>query len=76
MTLKLPASWKTAKAILIHKKGDNKHKNSVRISLFSFVQKLFTKVIVNYINDNLDSQQPREEAGFRKDTQQQITSKS
>ncbi len=63
---KIPASWKEAKIILLFKKGDKADvKNYRPISLLSHLYKIFTKIIQNRIKDALDSNQPREQAGFR-----------
>ena len=62
----IPTTWKEAKIILLYKKGDKADvKNYRPISLLSHLYKIFTKVIQNRIKDRLDSNQPREQAGFR-----------
>jgi endonuclease/exonuclease/phosphatase family metal-dependent hydrolase len=65
-TRKIPEDWNNAIIILLHKKGDIKDINNYRpISLLSHMSKLFTKVIKNRIEKQLDLNQPREQAGFR-----------
>ena len=62
----IPTTWKEAKIILLYKKGDKADvKNYRPISLLSHLYKIFTKVIQNRIKDILDTNQPREQAGFR-----------
>ena len=62
----IPKSWKEAKIILLHKKGDKSDiKNYRPISLLSHLYKLFTKIVQNRLKKELDAQQPREQAGFR-----------
>ncbi len=57
--------WKNASIILIHKKGDIKDlKNYRPISLLAATYKPFTKIITNQGSATLDSNQPREQAGF------------
>ena len=64
---KIPTDWQNAIIILLHKKGDQKELGNYRpISLLPIIYKLFTKVITNRIAKELDNQQPREQAGFRK----------
>jgi hypothetical protein len=64
---KVPEAWNNAIIILLHKKGDIKDINNYRpISLISHISKLFSKVILNRIEKALDSNQAREQAGFRK----------
>ncbi|CAD6200263.1 unnamed protein product [Caenorhabditis auriculariae] len=63
----IPEQWKTSKTILIPKKGDLTDLNNFRpISLLSVVYKLFTKVIVNRLEKQLDNFQPPSQAGFRR----------
>ncbi|CAD6188300.1 unnamed protein product [Caenorhabditis auriculariae] len=63
----IPEQWKTSKTILIPKKGDLTDLNNFRpISLLSVVYKLFTKVIVNRLENQLDNFQPPSQAGFRR----------
>ena len=63
----VPDAWRESKTILLFKKGDNEDlKNYRPICLLSHVYKLFTKIITNRITRELDEQQPREQAGFRK----------
>ena len=62
----IPKEWNNAIIILLHKKGDVKDINNYRpISLLSHMSKLFTKVIKNRIEKQLDINQAREQAGFR-----------
>ena len=64
-TRKIPQNWNNA-IIILHKKGDIEDINNYRpISLLSHMSKLFTKVIKNRIEKQLDINQPREQAGFR-----------
>ena len=64
---KIPTEWKEAKIIIIHKKGDRKDiKNYRPISLLSHMYKLFTRVLQRRMENILDANQPREQAGFRK----------
>jgi hypothetical protein len=61
-----PDNWKSSKMVLIHKKGDNRNlKNYRPISLLSNVYKLYTKVLTNRLQHQLDDNQPPEQAGFR-----------
>ena len=62
----IPATWKQANMILIHKKGDNRNlKNYRPISLLSNIYKLFTKILTRRLQTQLDENQPVEQAGFR-----------
>ena len=64
---KIPKSWKESETILLHKKGEYEDlKNYRPICLLSHVYKLFTKIITNRLQNSLDEQQPREQAGFRR----------
>ena len=66
-TQKIPHEWKEAKIIILFKKGDRKDiKNYRPISLLSHMYKLFTRVLQKRMEKVLDSNQPREQAGFRK----------
>ena len=66
-TQKIPPEWKEAKIIILFKKGDRKDiKNYRPISLLSHLYKLFTRVLQKRMERILDSNQPREQAGFRK----------
>ncbi len=63
---KIPTSWKEAKIILLHKKGDKTDiKHYRQISLLSHMYKILTRIIQNRIKTTLDANQPREQAGFR-----------
>ncbi|CAD6198576.1 unnamed protein product [Caenorhabditis auriculariae] len=62
----IPEQWKTSKTILIPKKDLTDLNNFRPISLLSVVYKLFTKVIVNRLEKQLDNFQPPSQAGFRR----------
>ncbi len=64
---KIPSQWKGSNTVLLYKKGDKEDlKNYRPICLLSHIYKLFTKIIVTRLSNDLDYQQPREQAGFRK----------
>ncbi|KAK6749776.1 hypothetical protein RB195_002031 [Necator americanus] len=64
---KVPKQWKTSKTVFLCKKGDPLDIGNYRpISLLSVIYKLFTRVILNRIEQVLDEGQPCEQAGFRK----------
>ncbi len=59
--------WHTSEIILLHKKGSRTHiYNYLPISLSSNVGKIFHKILKERIYNIFDSQQPMEQAGFRK----------
>jgi hypothetical protein len=63
----VPSDWHVSKIILIFKKGDKKDiKNYRPISIITHVSKLFCKIILNRIDQELDDSQSRDQAGFRK----------
>lgn len=62
----VPKDWDTAIISLLYKKGDPADIQNYRpISLLQTFYKLFTNVITRRITSILDSNQPREQAGFR-----------
>lgn len=66
-TQSIPPDWQNSDIILIHKKGDRHKIDNYRpISISSTISKIFSKLIVSRITKILDNQQPREQAGFRK----------
>ena len=67
-TKQIPDSWHEAKIVILFKKGDPKDiKNYRPISLLSHSYKLFTRLLQSRIERTLHENQPREQAGFRKD---------
>jgi hypothetical protein len=64
---RIPQVWNEGEIILIHKKGDTQDlKNYRPITLMSVFYKLFTIILGKRAEGTLDSNQPREQAGFRK----------
>lgn len=67
-TEKIPSQWTSSTIILLHKKGDKNNINNYRpISLMANLYKVFIKKILERLTKNLDSNQPKEQAGFRSD---------
>ncbi|XP_063544341.1 uncharacterized protein LOC134752601 [Cydia strobilella] len=61
-----PKQWYSSDIILLYKKGNPLDIANYRpISLLSTVYKLFTSIIQDKINPQIDSMQPVEQAGFR-----------
>ncbi len=66
-TNEIPEQWEIAKIILPHKKGDRKEMNNERpISLTSNMGKIFMRVLKNRIYPQLNENQAKEQAGFRR----------
>ncbi|EYC43695.1 hypothetical protein Y032_0483g2288 [Ancylostoma ceylanicum] len=64
---KVPKNMADSLTILLYKKGDPSELRNYRpISLLSVLYKLLTKVISKRIEGVLDAEQPREQAGFRR----------
>jgi hypothetical protein len=64
---RIPKTWNEGEIILLHKKGDTKDlKNYRPITLMSTFYKLFTRILGNRVEQTLDENQPREQAGFRR----------
>ncbi|KAK6760964.1 hypothetical protein RB195_022147 [Necator americanus] len=64
---KVPKQWKTSKTVLLYKKRDpHDIGNYCPICLLSVIYKLFTRVILNRIENVLDEGQPCEQSLFRK----------
>ncbi|KAG6459211.1 hypothetical protein O3G_MSEX011269 [Manduca sexta] len=62
-----PANFCHSNIILLHKKGEKSNINNYRpISLVAHLYKAFVKIIHNRIEEQLDLEQPPEQAGFRK----------
>lgn len=63
---KVPTQWCTSDIILLFKKGNPLDIGNYRpISLLASIYKLFSSVILKRISDDIDKQQPKEQAGFR-----------
>ncbi|CAK1603944.1 unnamed protein product [Parnassius mnemosyne] len=63
---KVPTQWCTSDIILLFKKGNPLDIGNYRpISLMASIYKLFSFVILKRISDDIDKQQPKEQAGFR-----------
>ncbi|KAH7718827.1 protein F43G9.7 [Aphelenchoides avenae] len=65
-TRRIPLKWKESRTVLLHKKGDTEDlKNYRPICILPVIYKLFTKVVLNRITEQLDAAQLPEQAGFR-----------
>ncbi|CAF4752909.1 unnamed protein product [Pieris macdunnoughi] len=63
---KVPKQWCTSDIILLFKKGNPLDIGNYRpISLLASIYKLFSSIILKRISDDIDKQQPKEQAGFR-----------
>lgn len=63
---KVPKQWCTSDIILLFKKGNSLDIGNYRpISLLASTYKLFSSIILKRISDDIDRQQPKEQAGFR-----------
>ena len=63
----IPKQWEVAEIMLIYKKGKRNNIENYRpISLTSNVCKIFMKIMKNRLYNQLDLQQPEEQAGFRR----------
>lgn len=62
----VPADWKIAIIVPIHKKGDIKDCNNYRgISLLSVVSKLYERILESRLRDIIEPKLEQEQAGFR-----------
>ena len=58
----IPSSWKDAKVILLHKKGNQEDFKKYRpISILSVIDKLLTRIIVRRFETTLDYAQRKEQ---------------
>uniref|UniRef100_A0A7I4Y548 Reverse transcriptase domain-containing protein n=1 Tax=Haemonchus contortus TaxID=6289 RepID=A0A7I4Y548_HAECO len=63
---RIPDQWKKSNTVLVFKKGErDQMKNYRPIALLSQPYKLFTEIILNRLEGQLDEYQPVEQAGFR-----------
>ena len=63
----IPEAWASADIVLLHKKGSKSEvKNYRPISLLSHTYKIFMKILQKRLERQLDDNQTREQAGFRK----------
>ena len=63
----IPKQWRTSNTTLIHKKGASEDLNNYRpISVLPILYRVFMKCILTRIRRTLESQQPVEQAGFRR----------
>ena len=62
----IPNDWNLTEIIILYKKGERSEIENYRpISLGPTVAKIFAKIIVNRINNTLEAEQPKEQAGVR-----------
>ncbi|XP_045774255.1 uncharacterized protein LOC123873453 [Maniola jurtina] len=63
----VPHQWVESHITLLYKKGDPKDVQNYRpISLMCSLYKLFSSCLLSKISDQIDLNQPKEQAGFRK----------
>ncbi|CAH2092819.1 unnamed protein product [Euphydryas editha] len=63
---KVPKQWCTSDIILLFKKGSSLNIGNYRpISLLASIYILFSSIILKRISDDIDKQQPKEQAGYR-----------
>lgn len=62
----VPEQWCTSDIILLYKKGNPLDIGNYRpISLLASIYKLFSSLLLERLSQDIDQQQPREQAGFR-----------